>query len=206
MSAAAAAASAQLLVSDLLVCYWLWCVQLFRPKILICGASAYPRDFDYVRLRKVADAVGAFLMCDMAHVSGLVAAGELKSPFEHCHIVTTTTHKSLRGPRAGMIFFRRDPPKGAKGSDGKELERFNFEARINDSVFPSLQGGPHNNTIAAIAVQLKEVDTKEFKDYAKQVIANAQQLVSHSLPSTPIHSPRPLLIVSAHVLTSSSPL
>lgn len=150
--------------------------KLFRPKILICGASAYPRDFDYVKLRKIADAVGAYLMCDMAHVSGLVAAGCLKNPFEHCHIVTTTTHKSLRGPRAGVIFFRRDPPKGTKGADGKELERFDFETRINEAVFPALQGGPHNNTIAAIAVQLKEVDTPEFKAYAKQVVANAQQL------------------------------
>jgi glycine hydroxymethyltransferase len=121
-------------------CALCFVVQLFRPKILICGASAYPRDFDYARLRKVADAVGAYLMTDMAHISGLVAAGVLKNPFEYSHIVTTTTHKSLRGPRAGMIFFRRDPPKGTKDAAGKEVERLDFENRINESVFPALQG------------------------------------------------------------------
>lgn len=102
-------------------------------------------------------------MCDMAHYAGLVAGQALNSPFEYAHVVTTTTHKSLRGPRAGMIFFRRD----------KEL---NFEERINFAVFPSLQGGPHNNTIAGIAVALAEAATPQFKDYAHQVVKNARAL------------------------------
>eukprot|EP00897_Mesotaenium_endlicherianum_P000224 jgi/Mesen1/10201/ME000766S09564 len=102
---------------------------LFRPKLLIAGASAYPRDFDYARMRQIADSVGAFLLADMAHISGLVAAGVVQSPFEHCDIVTTTTHKSLRGPRGGMIFMRRAPVLGAE-----------LEPAINNAVFPGLQG------------------------------------------------------------------
>jgi len=135
---------------------------LFKPAMIVAGFSAYPRDLDYERFRKIADANGSLLMMDMAHISGLVAAGELKSPFEHCDVVTTTTHKSLRGPRAGLIFFRRD-------------ER-GFEGRINQAVFPALQGGPHEHQIAGVATQLKEVCTPEFKVYAQQVIKNAQAL------------------------------
>merc|ERR1712157_399181 len=112
-----------------------------RPKMIIAGASAYPRDWDYARMRKIADATGAFLLMDMAHISGLVATGEAASPFEYCDVVTTTTHKSLRGPRSGMIFFRKD-------------ER-GFEPRINQAVFPALQGGPHEHQIAGVATQLK---------------------------------------------------
>lgn len=136
---------------------------LFQPKILIAGASAYPREWDYKRLREIADSCGAYLMMDMAHISGLVAAGVVDNPFQYAHIVTTTTHKSLRGPRAGLIFFRKD----------KEL---GFEDKINFAVFPSLQGGPHNNTIAAVAVQLKCANTPEFKAYAQQVIKNCQAM------------------------------
>jgi len=138
----------------------------YRPRIIVCGGSAYPRDWDYKRLREIADKVGAYLMCDMAHFSGLVAAKVLKNPFEFCHIVTTTTHKSLRGPRAGMIFFRKD---------GAFAE---FEGKINQAVFPALQGGPHNHQIAAIAVQLREVATPEFADYAKQVVANCKAMAA----------------------------
>jgi len=134
---------------------------VFRPKIIVCGGSAYPREWNYKEFRSIADACGALLMADMAHISGLVAAGVVDSPFEYCHIVTTTTHKTLRGPRAGMIFFRKD----------KNLD---FEKRINAAVFPSLQGGPHNHQIAGIATQLLEVATPEFKSYAQQVIKNAQ--------------------------------
>ncbi|KAG2171753.1 hypothetical protein INT43_008133 [Umbelopsis isabellina] len=133
---------------------------LFRPKLLICGGSAYPREWDYARFRKIADQHGAYVMCDMAHISGLVATGEASSPFDFCDVVTTTTHKTLRGPRAGLIFFRRD-----KGDD--------LENRVNQAVFPSCQGGPHNNTIAAIAVTLKQAASPEFKRYAQQVRANA---------------------------------
>ncbi|KAM0791028.1 Serine hydroxymethyltransferase 2 [Microbotryomycetes sp. NB124-2] len=143
---------------------------LFKPRILICGASAYPRDFDYERLRKIADINGSYLMMDMAHISGLVAAQVTNDPFKYCDVVCTTTHKTLRGPRAGLIFFRKD----------KEAD---LEKRINDAVFPACQGGPHNNTIAGIAVALKQVNTQEFKDYAKQIITNtktiAKSLLSH---------------------------
>ncbi|KAF9580224.1 Serine hydroxymethyltransferase, cytosolic [Lunasporangiospora selenospora] len=150
--------------------------KLFRPRVLICGASAYPREWDYARFRKIADQHGAYLMSDMAHISGLVAGQEADSPFKYCDVVTTTTHKTLRGPRAGLIFFRKNKdPKVEKGED--------LESRVNQAVFPSIQGGPHNNTIAAIAVALKQAASPEFKQYAKQVIANsralAETLVNH---------------------------
>lgn len=137
---------------------------LFKPAMIICGGSAYPRDWDYKRFRDIADANGALLLMDMAHISGLVATGEQASPFEYCDVVTTTTHKSLRGPRAGMIFFRKD----GRG----------FEAKINQAVFPALQGGPHEHQIAAIATQLKEVATPEFKVYSQQVKKNAKALAA----------------------------
>lgn len=136
---------------------------LYKPRLVICGASAYPRDWDYAELRKIADASGAYLLSDMAHISGLVAAGEQSSPFEHCDVVCTTTHKTLRGPRAGLIFFRKD-----KESD--------MEQRVNQAVFPACQGGPHNNTIAGIAVALKQAADPAFKAYAKQVVANARAI------------------------------
>ena len=140
---------------------------LYRPKMIVCGASAYPQEWDYARLRKIADQHGAYLMSDMAHISGLVAGKEALSPFDYCDVVTTTTHKTLRGPRAGMIFFRR-APKGEKNSD--------LEGKINFAVFPSNQGGPHNNTIAAIAVALKQAASPEFKLYAQQIRKNAVAL------------------------------
>lgn len=130
-----------------------------RPRLIICGASAYSRDFNYERFRKVADKHGAYLMADIAHISGFVATRLMKSPFDYCDVVTTTTHKTLRGPRAGMIFFK------------KELEK-----KINDAVFPGLQGGPHQNQIAAVATQLKEVATPEFREYMEQVRKNARAL------------------------------
>ncbi|KAG0559261.1 hypothetical protein M758_10G089800 [Ceratodon purpureus] len=146
----------------------------FRPKMIISGGSAYPRDWDYARLRTIADKVGALLMCDMAHFSGLVAAQEVNQPFEYCDVVTTTTHKSLRGPRAGMIFYRKGPKPAKKGQP--EGAVYDYEDKINFSVFPSLQGGPHNHQIAALAVALKQVDTPLFKAYAKQVKANAKAI------------------------------
>ena len=136
--------------------------KLFKPAMLIMGASAYPREFDYERFRSIADQNGSLLMMDMAHISGLVATGMAKSPFEHCDIVTTTTHKTLRGPRSGMIFYRKDAR--------------NFGKRIDMAVFPGLQGGPHEHQIAALAVQLKEANTPRFKDYVRQVIKNCQVL------------------------------
>merc|ERR1719181_1584788 len=137
---------------------------LFRPAMILCGASAYPRVIDFKKFREIADEVGALLMADIAHISGLVATKQHVSPFEHCDIVTTTTHKSLRGPRAGMIFFKY----GEKFPDIKE--------RIDMAVFPALQGGPHNHQIGALAAQLLEVNTPEFTEYSKQVVANAQAL------------------------------
>lgn len=139
--------------------------RLFKPRLIICGASAYPREWDYGTLREIANEHGAWLMSDMAHISGLVAAGEVGNPFEYCDVVTTTTHKTLRGPRAGLIFFRKDL------EHAKDLEK-----RVNEAVFPACQGGPHNNTIAAIATSLLQASTPEFKAYAKQVIANARAL------------------------------
>eukprot|EP00188_Purpureofilum_apyrenoidigerum_P003046 Plantae.Rhodophyta-Purpureofilum_apyrenoidigerum.ctg30909.p1 GENE.Plantae.Rhodophyta-Purpureofilum_apyrenoidigerum.ctg30909~~Plantae.Rhodophyta-Purpureofilum_apyrenoidigerum.ctg30909.p1 ORF type:complete len:464 (+),score=92.45 Plantae.Rhodophyta-Purpureofilum_apyrenoidigerum.ctg30909:185-1576(+) len=143
--------------------------KLFLPKLIVAGGSAYPRDWDYKRYREICDSVGAYLMVDMAHISGLVATGEAASPFEYADIVTSTTHKSLRGPRSGLIFFRRKLicPAGAN---------LDVETEINQAVFPSLQGGPHNHQIAALAVQLKEVVTPEFKEYVKQVKRNAVAL------------------------------
>ncbi|KAG6554509.1 hypothetical protein Mapa_003888 [Marchantia paleacea] len=143
----------------------------YRPKLIISGGSAYPRDWDYARLRTIADKCGAMLMCDMAHFSGLVAAQEVNNPFEYCDVVTTTTHKSLRGPRAGMIFYRKGPKPAKKGQIGEV--NYDYEDKINFAVFPSLQGGPHNHQIAALAVALKQASTPMFKEYAKQVKANA---------------------------------
>ncbi|OAV94341.1 serine hydroxymethyltransferase [Puccinia triticina 1-1 BBBD Race 1] len=139
--------------------------QVYKPKIIISGASAYPRDWDYKRLRKIADAHGAFLMMDMAHISGLIAGQVHNDPFEECDVVTTTTHKTLRGPRAGLIFFRKDKDE-------------TMEDRINKAVFPGCQGGPHSHTIGAIAVALKQVAEPSFREYAQAVIENCKALAA----------------------------
>jgi glycine hydroxymethyltransferase len=147
---------------------------LFRPKIIIAGASAYSRHYDYPRMRAIADRVGAYLHADMAHISGLVAAGVVPSPFDHADVVTTTTHKALRGPRGALIFFR----KGARSVNPKTGAEvmYDMEGPINSAVFPGLQGGPHNHTIAALAVALKQAQGDDFVQYQKQVLANAQVL------------------------------
>ncbi|PYH41917.1 glycine hydroxymethyltransferase SHM2 [Aspergillus saccharolyticus JOP 1030-1] len=148
--------------------------ELYRPKILVAGTSAYCRLIDYERMRKIADKVGAYLVVDMAHISGLIAAGVIPSPFEYADVVTTTTHKSLRGPRGAMIFFR----KGVRSHDaktGKDI-LYDLEGPINFSVFPGHQGGPHNHTITALAVALKQAASPEFKLYQEQVIKNAKAL------------------------------
>ncbi|ERN20678.1 hypothetical protein AMTRI_Chr11g97860 [Amborella trichopoda] len=153
----------------------------YRPKILICGGSSYPREWDYGRFRQIADKCGAVLMCDMAHISGLVAAKECLSPFDYCDVVTSTTHKGLRGPRGGIIFFRKGKKPRRRGlahCQGDDNEYYDFEERINFAVFPSMQGGPHNNHIAALAVALKQVATPEYKAYMQQVKKNAQVLAS----------------------------
>merc|ERR1719224_210060 len=137
---------------------------LFRPAMIICGASAYPREMDFKKFREIADECGSLLMADIAHFSGLVATGQHPSPFEFCDVVTSTTHKSLRGPRAGMIFYKYN----GKVPDVKD--------RIDMAVFPALQGGPHNHQIGALAAQLLEVNTPEFAEYSKQVCENAKTL------------------------------
>ncbi|XP_031393057.1 serine hydroxymethyltransferase 7 [Punica granatum] len=156
----------------------------FRPKILICGGSSYPREWDYARFRNIADKCGAVLMCDMAHTSGLVAAKECASPFDYCDIVTSTTHKSLRGPRGGIIIFRKGTKSRKQGShpgNGDGSIHYDFEEKINFAVFPSTQGGPHNNHIAALAIALKQVGSPEYKAYIRQVKKNAQTLASSLL-------------------------
>ncbi|CAI8057544.1 Serine hydroxymethyltransferase, mitochondrial [Geodia barretti] len=147
----------------------------FHPRIIIAGTSAYSRVLDYARMRQICDDVGAYLMADMAHISGLVAVGLHPSPFEYADVVTTTTHKTLRGPRAGLIFFRR----GVKGVDKKGKETmYTFEKDINSAVFPGLQGGPHNNVIAGVAVAMKEALRPDFKTYQEQVVKNARHMAN----------------------------
>ncbi|CAI0405360.1 unnamed protein product [Linum tenue] len=142
---------------------------LFRPKLIVAGASAYSRLYDYAFIRKVCDKQKAVLLADMAHISGLVAAGVVPSPFDYADVVTTTTHKSLRGPRGAMIFFR----KGVKevNKQGKEV-LYDYEDKINQAVFPGLQGGPHNHTITGLAVALKQATTPEYRAYQEQVLRN----------------------------------
>ena len=147
---------------------------MYRPKTIVAGTSAYCRLIDYKRFREIADKVGAYLVVDMAHISGLIAAGVIPSPFEYADIVTTTTHKSLRGPRGAMIFFR----KGVRSTDAKSGKQllYDLEGPINFSVFPGHQGGPHNHTITALAVALKQAASPEFRQYQEQVIKNAKAL------------------------------
>ena len=147
---------------------------LYRPKIIIAGASAYSRFIDYRRMREICDKVNAYLLADIAHLSGMIAAKVIPSPFGFADIVTTTSHKSLRGPRGAMIFFRRGVRR--VNAKTKEEEKYNLENPINASVFPGHQGGPHNHTIAALAVALKQAQTPEFRAYQEQVLSNAQAL------------------------------
>jgi len=146
-----------------------------KPKLIFVGASAYSRDWDYARIRKVADEVGAFVQCDMAHPAGLIAKGLLSSPFEHCHFVTSTTHKTLRGPRGGIILMKKDfeNPFGLKDVKGNIRMMSNL---MDMAVFPGIQGGPLQHIIAAKAIAFGEILTDEFTDYAKQVIVNAQAM------------------------------
>tara|TARA_B100001765_G_C19502460_1_gene340256 strand:- start:739 stop:1950 length:1212 start_codon:yes stop_codon:yes gene_type:complete len=148
-----------------------------KPDIVVAGYSAYPRKINFKKMREVADAAGAYLMVDMAHISGLIAGGQHPSPFTYADIVTTTTHKVLRGPRGGMIFARQDygvGKKAPKTKKGKSVPTL-FD-QIQKSVFPGMQGGPHMNQIAALAVALKEADSASFKKYTEQVIKNTKTL------------------------------
>lgn len=147
--------------------------RLFKPRMIIAGVSCYPRHLDYKRFRDICDQNGSLLLADMSHVSGLVATKLTSDPFEYCDVVTTTTHKTLRGPRSGVIFYR----KGQKGvdKDGKPI-LYDYENKINQAVFPGLQGGPHNHQIAAVAVAMRQAALPAFRDYQIQVVANAQAL------------------------------
>ena len=149
--------------------------ELFRPKLIVAGASAYSRLIDYERIRQIADKVGAYVLADMAHISGLVAAEVIPSCFPWADVVTTTTHKSLRGPRGAMIFYR----KGQRGVTKKGAPiMYDIEEKINFAVFPGLQGGPHNHTIGALSVALKQANTPEFVDYQKQVLKNCARFAT----------------------------
>ena len=137
--------------------------QAEKPRLIICGASAYARDWDYARFRQIADSVGALLLADISHPAGLIAAKLLKDPMPHCHIVTSTTHKTLRGPRGGLILARKN----------EELEK-----KLNSAVFPGQQGGPLMHVIAAKAVCFQEALQPAFKTYQQQVLANAKAMAS----------------------------
>ncbi len=146
-----------------------------KPKLIICGASAYSRDWDYARIRKVADEIGAFVMCDMAHPAGLIAKKLLNAPFEHCHFVTSTTHKTLRGPRGGIILMKKDFENSFGLKDVKGNTRL-MSNLLDMAVFPGIQGGPLEHVIAAKAIAFGEILTDEFTTYAEQVIKNAQAM------------------------------
>lgn len=146
-----------------------------KPKMIICGASAYSRDWDYARIRKVADEIGALVMADIAHPAGLIAKGLLNDPFDHCHIVTSTTHKTLRGPRGGIIMMRKDfeNPFGLTDNKGNIRMMSNL---IDLAVFPGIQGGPLEHVIAAKAIAFGEILSDEYTAYANQVVTNAQAM------------------------------
>ena len=144
-----------------------------KPKLLICGASAYSRDWDYARFREIADEVGALLLADIAHPAGLIAAGLLNDPIPHCHIVTSTTHKTLRGPRGGIIMMGKDFAN-PWGKTTKKGEPIMMSSILNSGVFPGMQGGPLEHVIAAKAVAFGECLQPTWKAYGKQVILNAQ--------------------------------
>lgn len=146
-----------------------------KPKLIICGASAYSRDWDYKKLREAADAVGALLLADISHPAGLIARGLLNDPMEHCHIVTTTTHKTLRGPRGGLIMVGKnfDNPWGLKTPKG-EIRK--ISSLLDSGVFPGTQGGPLEHVIAAKAVAFQEALSDEYLDYIVQVAKNAKAM------------------------------
>jgi glycine hydroxymethyltransferase len=148
-----------------------------KPKLIICGASAYSRDWDYARFRSIADKVGALLLADIAHPAGLIAAKLLNDPIPHCHIVTSTTHKTLRGPRGGVIILGKDfeNPWGKKTKKGEPIM---MSSVINSAVFPGMQGGPLEHVIAAKAVAFREILSPDWKVYAAQVKSNAQAMAA----------------------------
>ncbi len=148
-----------------------------KPKMIICGASAYSRDWDYARIRKVADEVGALVLADISHPAGLIVTGLLNDPLDHCHIITTTTHKTLRGPRGGVIMMRHnfDNPYGLKWNNGNPKS---MAALLDAAVFPGIQGGPLEHVIAAKAVAFGEALTDNYKNYMIQVQKNARVMAA----------------------------
>ena len=146
-----------------------------KPKLIICGASAYSRDWDYARVRAIADKINALVLCDMSHPAGLIAKGLLNSPFEHCHIVTSTTHKTLRGPRGGIILMKTDFENPMRITNPKGEIRMMSDL-LNLAVFPGTQGGPLEHVIAAKAVAFHEIMQDDFMSYSKQVVANAKAM------------------------------
>ena len=148
-----------------------------NPKMIICGASAYARDWDYPRFRKIADSVGAILLADVSHPAGLIAAKLLTDPMPYCHVVTTTTHKTLRGPRGGVIMMGQDYPNPWGRKNPKGIVR-PMSAILDSGVFPGMQGGPLEHVIAAKAVAFGEALTPEFRVYCTQVMKNAQAMAS----------------------------
>ena len=148
-----------------------------KPKLIICGASAYSRDWDYARIRKVADEIGAIILADISHPAGLIAAGLLKDPFDHCHIVTTTTHKTLRGPRGGVIMLRHDfdNPWGITTKKGTVRK---MSSLLDSAVFPGSQGGPLEHIIAAKAIAFQEALDPSYKVYMQQVVTNARAMAA----------------------------
>ncbi len=146
-----------------------------KPKLIICGASAYSRDWDYARIRTIANEVGALVMADIAHPAGLIATQLLKSPFEHCHIVTSTTHKTLRGPRGGIIMMKHDVENPMGLTDNKGQLKMMSQV-LDLAVFPGTQGGPLEHIIAAKAVAFGEILTPEYKTYTQQIIKNMQKM------------------------------
>jgi glycine hydroxymethyltransferase len=146
-----------------------------KPKMIICGASAYSRDWDYKRIREVADKIGAVIMADIAHPAGLIAKGLLNDPFEHCHIVTSTTHKTLRGPRGGIIMLRHDFENTWGIKDPKGNTRM-MSQLLDLAVFPGTQGGPLEHVIAAKAIAFGEILTDDFTNYSRQTLVNAQAM------------------------------
>jgi glycine hydroxymethyltransferase len=148
-----------------------------KPKLIICGASAYSRDWDYKRFREIADEVGALLLADIAHPAGLIAAKLLNDPIPHCHIVSSTTHKTLRGPRGGIIMMGKDFAN-PWGRTTKKGEPIMMSTVLNSAVFPGMQGGPLEHAIAAKAIAFGEALQPSFQEYGKQVMANAQAMAN----------------------------
>jgi glycine hydroxymethyltransferase len=150
--------------------------KIYNPRIIVAGTSAYSRLIDYGRMRQIAKTVGAYLMCDISHISGLIAAGLIPSPFEYSDIVTSSTAKTLRGPRGGIIFYRHGSTTTAETLRTSQPTTRSMADAINSSVFPGHQSSPHNNTIAALAVALHEAGKPEFKEYQQRVLLNARSL------------------------------